>query len=180
MLFRSEQIGLLRRFGRRVYYGVAGRLDLLRAAGADKARLMVVAIDDRDRAEEIVRMVKDEFPNLTVLARAFDRRDAYDLLDAGASEVERETFEGGLMMATRALRSLGWSQTRAERAARVFRQHDQKMFDKLRPLWGDQERYTIAVRESSPVMEELLRRDLDKIDDGEDEPQRTAAGSSGG
>jgi monovalent cation:proton antiporter-2 (CPA2) family protein len=168
-----EQIELLKRFGRRVYYGDAGRLDLLRAAGADKAKILVVAIDDPERAIEIVTMAREEFPNLKVLARAFDRRHAYDLLDKGAHIIERETFEGGLAMAAEALHALGWRAYRAERAARLFRMHDEKLFQKLRPLWGDQERFTIAVRESSPVMDELLRADLsrtgdDPVEDGWD------------
>jgi monovalent cation:proton antiporter-2 (CPA2) family protein len=161
-----EQITLLRRFGRRVYYGDAGRLDLLRAAGADKAKLLVVAIDDAEKATELVAAAREAFPNLVVLARAFDRRHAYDLLDKGAHVVERETFEGGLSLASEALRALGWRAYRAEKAARLFRMHDEKLFQDLRPLWGDEERFTIAARESSPVMDDLLRADLNRIPGG--------------
>jgi glutathione-regulated potassium-efflux system ancillary protein KefC/glutathione-regulated potassium-efflux system protein KefB len=158
-----EQIELLRRFGRRVYYGDAGRLDLLRAAGAERAKLLVVAIDDREKANEIVEMARAAFPHLIILARAFDRRHAYDLLDKGAHVVERETFEGGLALGSEALRALGWRAYRAERAARLFRLHDEKLFWDLRPLWGDEERFTIAARESSPVMEDLLRADVRRL-----------------
>jgi glutathione-regulated potassium-efflux system ancillary protein KefC/glutathione-regulated potassium-efflux system protein KefB len=158
-----EQIELLRRFGRRVYYGDAGRLDLLRAAGAEKAKILVVAIDDRERTEEIVRMAKEAFPHLKLLARAFDRRAAYSLLDAGADMVERETFESALALSAGSLQSLGWSAARAHKAAKLFRVHDRRLFEKLRPLWGDDERFTIAARESSPVMEELLRQDLQRL-----------------
>jgi glutathione-regulated potassium-efflux system ancillary protein KefC/glutathione-regulated potassium-efflux system protein KefB len=161
-----EQISLLRRFGRRVYYGDAARLDLLRAAGIEKAKLLVVAIDDREKATELVEMTRQAFPQLTVLARAFDRRHAYELLDKGAQVVERETFEGGLSLASEALRALGWRAYRAEKAARLFRLHDEKLFHDLRPLWGDEERFTIATRESSPVMEDLLRADLNRIPGG--------------
>jgi monovalent cation:proton antiporter-2 (CPA2) family protein len=155
-----EQIELLKRFGRQVYYGDAGRIDLLRAAGAETARILVIAIDDRDKALEVVRAARESFPNLTVLARAFDRRHAYALLDAGAQVVERETFEGGLAMAAEALKALGWRAYRAERAARLFRRHDERLFESLRPLWKDQERFQIAVRESNPRMEDLLRADM--------------------
>ncbi len=158
-----EQIELLRRFDRRVYYGDAGRLDLLRAAGAESARLLVVAIDDPEKAREIVEAAKEAFPHLRILARAFDRRHAYDLLNAGADVVERETFEGGLAMAHETLKALGWRAWRAERATRLFRRHDERQFQALRPLWGDEERFTVAARESSPRMEELLRSDLDRM-----------------
>lgn len=163
-----EQIGLLRRFGQRVYYGDALRLDLLRAAGADKAKVLVIAIDNPDKATELVEMAREEFPHLTVLARAFDRRHAYDLLNKGAQVVERETFEGGLALAAETLRAMGWRAYRAERAARLFRMHDEKLFHELRPLWGDEERFTVASRESSPRMADLLRADVARL--GDDDP----------
>ena len=163
-----EQIGLLRRFGQRVYYGDALRLDLLRAAGAEKAKILVVAIDNADKATELVEMARQEVPHLTVLARAFDRRHAYDLLDKGAQVVERETFEGGLALAAETLRAMGWRAYRAERAARLFRLHDEKLFHELRPLWGDEERFTVASRESSPRMADLLRADVARM--GDDDP----------
>lgn len=163
-----EQIALLRRFGRHVYYGDALRLDLLRAAGAEKAKVLVIAIDNPDKASELVEMAREAFPNLTVLARAFDRRHAYDLLNKGAHVVERETFEGGLALASETLRALGWRAYRAERAARLFRLHDEKLFQELRPLWGDEERFTVASRESSPRMEDLLRADMRRLSDDDD------------
>jgi voltage-gated potassium channel Kch len=164
-----EQIELLRQFGRHVYYGDALRLDLLRAAGAEKAKVLVIAIDNPDKASELVEMAREAFPNLTVLARAFDRRHAYDLLNKGAHVVERETFEGGLALASETLRALGWRAYRAERAARLFRLHDEKLFQELRPLWGDEERFTVASRESSPRMEDLLRADMRRLGDEEDD-----------
>lgn len=163
-----EQIALLRQFGRHVYYGDALRLDLLRAAGAEKAKVLVIAIDNPDKASELVEMAREAFPNLTVLARAFDRRHAYDLLNKGAHVVERETFEGGLALASETLRALGWRAYRAERAARLFRLHDEKLFQELRPLWGDEERFTVASRESSPRMEDLLRADMRRLSDDDD------------
>jgi voltage-gated potassium channel Kch len=158
-----EQIELLKRFDRRVYYGDASRLDLLRAAGAQTARVLVIAINDVEKAVEITRTAREEFPHLTVLARAFDRRHAYNLLDAGAHVIERETFEGGLAMGAEALKALGWRAYPAERAARLFRRHDERVLEALRPLWGDTERFTIASRESSPRMEDLLRSDLQQM-----------------
>lgn len=164
-----EQITLLRRFGRRVYYGDALRLDLLRAAGAERARALVIAIDDVERSAELVETVKEAFPHLKVLARAYDRRHAYELLNRGADVVERETFEGGLALAAETLRALGWRAYRAEKAARLFRLHDEKLFHELRPMWGDEERFTVASRESSPRMEDLLRADLRRLGDDEEE-----------
>ena len=159
----AEQIELLRRFGRRVYYGDATRLDLLRAAGAEQARLLVVAIDNRDKAVDLVRVARAEFPELVVIARAWDRRHAYQLQDAGAHVVERETFEGGLHMAEEALKRLGMRAHQAHRAARIFRRHDVKGMQELAPLWDDEERYVVASRESSRAMEQVLAQDLQDL-----------------
>jgi monovalent cation:proton antiporter-2 (CPA2) family protein len=158
-----EQIELVRRFGSQAFYGDASRVDLLRAAGAETARILVVAIDDRDKANEIVETAKEAFPHLKILARAYDRRHAYALLERGAAGVERELFEGGLALAAGTLVALGWRAYRAERAARLFRRHDMRLFDELRAVWTDEESYVSAVRESSPRMNDLLRADIARL-----------------
>ena len=161
-----EQIELVRRFGRQAFYGDAGRVDLLRAAGAESARILVIAIDDREKATEIVETAREAFPHLTILARAFDRRHAYELLERGAHVVERELFEGGLAMASSALVALGWRAYRAERASRLFRRHDVRLFEELRGAWCDEASYISAVRESSPRMDDLLRADVARLQPG--------------
>lgn len=175
-----EQIELLRRFGREVHYGDAGRLDLLRAAGAEKAKLLLIAIDDQDRAVEIVEAAREAFPHLTVLARAYDRRHAYDLLSKGAHGIERETFEGSLKFGETALKALGFSSRRAAKAASLFRKHDVATFERLAPVWGE-DRYILASRDAAETMDRLLRADLDQMDlDDEDEapvPAKTAKAS---
>ena len=183
-----EQIDLLRRFGRRVHYGDATRLDLLRAAGAERARMLIVAIDDQEKATELVERAREAFPNLTILARAFDRRHAYDLLANGADAVERETFEAALTMGVTALKSLGFRAHRALRAADYFRRHDKRTFEELRPMWGQTEAYLLASRDAAQTMDRLLQADLAKMKpgaadgwdtSGRDEEQREAAGQEG-
>ncbi|GAB2908106.1 monovalent cation:proton antiporter-2 (CPA2) family protein [Paralcaligenes sp. KSB-10] len=156
----AEQVELVRRFGRRVYYGDATRLDLLRASGAAEAKLLIVAIDDRDQAERLVEIATRHFPNLTILARAYDRRHAYRLLDKGAHVVERETFEAGLVLGAEALKTLGFKEFQAARAARLFRRHDENMFEALKQVWGDDERFMVATKETSERMNELLAADI--------------------
>ncbi|WP_340646963.1 monovalent cation:proton antiporter-2 (CPA2) family protein [Phenylobacterium sp.] len=155
-----EQIELLRAFGRKVHYGDASRIDLLRTAGADKARLLVVAIDDKDKAVELVEAAKLAFPNLTILSRAWDRRHAYDLLAHGADDVERESFEGSLAMGKRALMRLGFSERRAIAAAGAFRKLDRQLFEKLAPAYGQEENYALASRDSTETMERLLNAEM--------------------
>lgn len=162
-----EHIDLLRRFGRRVHYGDASRMDLLKTAGADQAKILVIAIDDRDKAVELVRSAREDFPNLRILARAWDRRHAYDLLAAGAHDVERETFEGALSLSTRGLRALGVNADRAGKAAALFRKHDRKAFEALAPLAADNETFALATRDSRQTMEKLLTADIAALDTDE-------------
>ena len=161
-----EQIEVLRRFGRRVHYGDATRLDLLRAAGAERARMLVVALDDKEKTSELVEKARQAFPNLTILARAFDRRHAYDLLANGADAIERETFEGALHLGVTALRSLGFRAHRAHRAADYFRNHDMRAFEELRPMWGQEEAYMLASRDAAQTTERLLAADLARMKPG--------------
>jgi monovalent cation:proton antiporter-2 (CPA2) family protein len=158
-----EQIEVLRRFGRRVHYGDATRLDLLRAAHAERAKMLIVAIDDREKAVELVETAREAFPNLTVIARAWDRPHAYELLKGGAHEVERETFEGALSLGAKALQRLGYSSAKARKAIDLFRQYDAGTFEQLRPLWGEEEAYILASREASRTTERLLRGDMEQL-----------------
>jgi glutathione-regulated potassium-efflux system ancillary protein KefC/glutathione-regulated potassium-efflux system protein KefB len=162
-----EQIDLLRRFGRRVHYGDATRMDLLRAAGIERARMLIVALDDREKTVELVETARKAYPDLVILARAWDRRHAYDLLANGADAVERETFESALALGTTALQKLGYRAHRAYRAASFFRRHDRKSFEELRPIWGQEEAYILASRDAAQTMDRLLATDLARLRPGD-------------
>jgi len=170
-----SQIDMLRRFGREVHYGDAGRLDLLRTAGVEQAKVLVVAIDDPDRAIDLVRDAREAFPHLTVVARAWDRPHAYQLLKAGAHVIERETFEAGVSLGRSVLEKLGFSERRATRAAGVFRRHDNILFKKLMPVADQEERYILAARESRETMERLLRTEMIQAGEEEDEAEAASA-----
>lgn len=166
-----DTIELLRKFGRKVHYGDASRIDLLRTAGAEKARLLIVAIDDQDKAKELVEAAHEAFPHLTILARAWDRRHAYELLEAGADDVERETFEAALSLGRRALVKLGFSDYRATRAGTVFRKLDMQLFKEIQPAFGEEEGYISATLESRDTMERLLTAEMARLaDEDEDDP----------
>lgn len=167
-----EQIDLLRKFGRKVYYGDASRLDLLRSAGAGRAKLLIVAVDDPAKAAQIVETARGAFPNLAILARAWDRRHAYELVRSGADEVEREVFEGGLAVGRRALLRLGFSERRASRAANLFREQDVALFDRLAPAWKDGERYILETRDQRETMDRLLRAEMERMRSEEDGDSR--------
>ena len=159
-----SQIDTMRALGRRVNYGDATRIDLLRAAGAASAKLLVIAIDDRERAIELVEVARQNFPHLKVLARAWDRRDAYNLLAKGADHVERETFESSLALGRAALRALGMRAHRAHKAAALFRAYDNTVFESMRARWGeDRQTFLLASRQSYEMLGRVLDADLQAI-----------------
>ena len=126
--------------------------------------VLVVAIDDRERAQELVAIARASFAHLKVVARAWDRRDAYELLSAGADHVERESYEGSLAMGRATLRALGLRAHRAVRAAALFRMYDAKLFNKLRGTWEqDQKGFILASRESAAMFGRLLAADIEAI-----------------
>ncbi|MFI4966918.1 MAG: monovalent cation:proton antiporter-2 (CPA2) family protein [Caulobacterales bacterium] len=173
-----EQIEIIRRVGWPVHYGDASRLDLLRTAGADKARLLLVAIDDRDKASEMVEAAHQAFPHLAILARAWDRRHAYELLKTPGVGVERETFESALNYGRRALLKLGVSERRALRAAIVFREQDEKFFQQQAPVAGEEENYIMAARDSRETTERLLRAEMARIAREEDGEREAGTGET--
>jgi voltage-gated potassium channel Kch len=155
----SGQIELTGRFGYKVFYGDASRVQLLRAAGAEEARLLVIAIDDRDKAVQMVQAAKQFFPQLKTLARAYDRPHAYRLMEAGADVVTRETFGSALIMGEAALKLLGYDEARAYRVMRTFRRHDEEGLEKLYEVWGDDQAYGLRVRQNVEELEKVLRDD---------------------
>src|SRR5690242_15259779 len=95
----AEQIEAMRRFGWRVYYGDATRLDLMRTAGADQARVIVVAIDDIEQSVDCVKMIRANFPRAAIVARARNVQHYYELYELGVRMIERETLDSALMSA---------------------------------------------------------------------------------
>jgi glutathione-regulated potassium-efflux system ancillary protein KefC/glutathione-regulated potassium-efflux system protein KefB len=150
-------------------------MDLLRTAGADKAKLLLVAIDDKDKAVQMVEAAHEAFPDLTILARAYDRRHAYELLKTPKVGVERETFESALNMGRKALMKLGLGERRASRAAALFREQDDKFFKQLAPVAGEEESYIMAARDARETTERLLRAEMQKIAEEEDETEAAVA-----
>jgi len=155
----SGQIEMTGRFGYKVFYGDASRVQLLQSAGADEARLLVIAIDDRDKAVQMVISTKQFFPHLEVLARAFDRSHAYELMEAGATVVTRETFGSALVMGEEALKLLGYDDAHAYRVMRTFKKHDEEGLKKLYEVWGDDHAYGLRIRQNIEDLEKVLKDD---------------------
>jgi CPA2 family monovalent cation:H+ antiporter-2/glutathione-regulated potassium-efflux system protein KefB len=159
--YDSDRVDALRRLGLEVFYGDASRYDLLRAAGADRARLMIIALEDQEGVLRTLRSVRKHFPHLTVLARATGRPEAYELLDHGVEHVYRETVDTSLRMGVDALRQLGIRAYKAHRSARTFLRHDEDSVRDLGKLRHDRKVYTSAARERIQALEELLLAELE-------------------
>ena len=156
----SDRVELLRKLGLKVYYGDATREDLLKAAGADSARLIIIALDSPDKCLELVETVKKHFPHLHVLVRAQDRSDAYELMDAGVLHLYRETFDSSLRMGVDALKLLGRRSYQAHRAVNIFRKHDDKALKHLAAIRGDRKQYINHAREKIMELEKFIEADI--------------------
>jgi monovalent cation:proton antiporter-2 (CPA2) family protein len=158
--FDSDRVDLLRKMGLKVYYGDATRPDLLEAAGAHEARLLVLALDSPETTMKLVHTARRHFPELVMMARAFDWPDAHDLLEAGVSHVYRDTLDTSLRLGADALRTLGFRAHQAHRAAQKFRRHDEESLMQLTARRADRKAYLTAVRERIASLEQILQADL--------------------
>ncbi len=164
----SDKVELLRKLGLKVFYGNAARQDLLKSAGAEKAKLLVLAINDPEKILEIVRMVKKHFPHLKIFARASGRSQAYELLDTGVNHVYRETLDTSLSASVDVLRTLGFRSYQARRAAQTFRFHDEESIEELRHLRHDQKTYISHARQKIEDLEQLLLSELKEAEEHHD------------
>jgi len=152
----AEQIEAMRRFGWRVFYGDATRLDLMRTAGAHKARVIVVAIDDIEQSVDCVKMIRANFPNAAIVARARNVTHYYELYELGVRLIERETLDSALMSARSALELLGWLPHQARNLALRFRRHNVAQLAKIAPHRGDEARLIAAAKLGRQQLEELF------------------------
>jgi CPA2 family monovalent cation:H+ antiporter-2/glutathione-regulated potassium-efflux system protein KefB len=157
--FDSDRVEILRKLGLKVYYGDASRHELLRTAGAEKAKMIIIAFDNAEKNISLVATVKKHFPHLKILVRAIDRPDAYELLNTGVNEVYRETIDVSLRMGIDAMRMLGVRAYRAHRAAKTFLKHDEKALRELSLMHGDKKEYLSAARQYIAELEELIQSD---------------------
>lgn len=124
--YSDEQLKMLRRFGLSVYYGDATRPDLLHAAGIENAKVLVIAIDNKEAATELARYMHEHHPHVHVIARAIDRWHVYDLWSAGCRDIIRETYDSSIRAARSTFEALGHSRELAERLVGVFEAFDRK------------------------------------------------------
>jgi voltage-gated potassium channel Kch len=151
----------VRRFGNEVFYGDASRLDLLRAAGAARARFLVLAIDDVEGATRTAMLVREQFPHIRIFARARNRQHVFALMDAGVTDIVRENYAASLEMAATLLTALGLTPAAVREAVRRFRTHDEETLVKQYQVKQDATKFLATSREAAQQLEKLFEADRD-------------------
>jgi len=155
----AEQIEGVRRFGWPVFYGDATRLDLLRTAGAEKARVMVIAIDDIGQSVKVAQLVIENFPQLKIVARARNVTHYYELRNLGIEIVDRETFESALMSGRHVMELLGLEPHQSRNNTLRFRQRNIDLTEKMRPHWRDEAKLIAIAKQGRQQLEELFEQE---------------------
>jgi monovalent cation:proton antiporter-2 (CPA2) family protein len=155
----QAQVDFVRRFGNKLYSGDASRLDMLRAAGAAQAKVLVIAVDDADASVRIAELARRHFPNLRILARARNRQHAFRLIETGVTEIWRETLASSLELAQSLLVALGTSNETAAAQVRQFREHDEETLRAQAAVHDDESRLIATAQASAQQLERLFETD---------------------
>jgi monovalent cation:proton antiporter-2 (CPA2) family protein len=175
-----EQVDFVRRFGAQIYYGDAGRIDILRAARADKAKAFVLAINDVNDSLRVAEVVRTNFPDLPIYARARDRTHVHKLMDLGVKIIERETFLSALELTRSLLRGLGLPAAEVKRLLETFKRQDEKRLYQDYQYYTDLEKVRANAQTQAKELEELFTRDIDELDaEGVTAAPRESRGSNG-
>ncbi|MDH3987947.1 MAG: monovalent cation:proton antiporter-2 (CPA2) family protein [Gammaproteobacteria bacterium] len=155
----SSQVDVVRRYGNTVHFGDASKLELLRAAGAQHAKLFVLAIDDIEASMRTAETIRRHFPHLTIIARARNRRHEYHLMDLGIEHIFRETLLSSLAMSERVLNDLGLDQKETRNIIEMFRERDEQLIREQHAVQHDEEMVIQSAKDTARELELLLKND---------------------
>lgn len=155
-----EHIEFLKNYGVQSYYGDATRIELLEAAGIRDAKVLVVALVNIEASLEIVRLVKNHFPQITLIVRARDRAHAYRLAELGVENPIREIYESSLSAAMRTLNEIGYTDGQSQRAIDIFREHDQSLLHEAIAISKDPKELALLVKQSRKELKDLFSKDI--------------------
>ena len=154
-----DQLESLRKFGWPAFYGDATRLDLLRVAGAERAKVFVLAIDDVEQSVKAAKLVVEHFPHLHIVARARNVTHYYELRKLGVTLIERETLDAALLSARSVLELMGWDAEAARAKAVHFRQHNIELLEEMAPHLGDETKLIAIAKQGRQQLEETWARE---------------------
>ncbi|WP_404970598.1 monovalent cation:proton antiporter-2 (CPA2) family protein [Vibrio campbellii] len=162
---QASQIDNMRQIGTRAYFGDATRPDMLHTAGIENASALVVAIDNQEASVGLVKHVKHSYPNVTIIARAFDRGHGYLLRQAGADIIESETYHSALEIGGHAMKAIGIHPFYTEQQKSTYRRVECRKSDMLYEAWADDsegERYDNNFRQLFIHLEERMAEEMQK------------------
>ena len=163
----AAQVDFVARFGSKIYYGDASRLDLLRAAEADKARAFVLAIDNPEASVRTAEMVRRHFPDLPIFARARNRQHAFRLMDLKVTLLVRETLYSSLFLTEHLLEALGLAPEDAEKTVARFREHDQATLLAQHAIYTDEKQLIQTTVQAAQELRSLFEADREKTESEE-------------
>jgi voltage-gated potassium channel Kch len=162
-------VDFVRQYGNEIYYGDGSRIDLLEAAGAHRARILVLAIDDVEVSVATAALIREQFPSLKVFARARNRQHAYRLMDCGVQVIRRETFLSAADMGREVLQALGVDGRAARALTARFVEHDERALNEHHSLRNDEEKLRSLAREAARELEEMFARDASELKPNDDQ-----------
>lgn len=162
-----NQINFVSKYGNKNYYGDSTRYDVLLAAGAQDAKVLLLAVDNADQSVKTAALVRQRFPHLTIIARARDRQHAYRLMEQGVVHVIRETFFSGIEAGRLTFESIGYASKDAKHIAEMFRDHDERRLKNQFGQEGDEAALQASARAWASELEQIFAEDAqsDKPDE---------------
>jgi monovalent cation:proton antiporter-2 (CPA2) family protein len=158
-----QQVDFVRLYGNEIYYGDGSRIDLLEAAGARTAKILVLAIDDVDTSVAAAELIREQFPALQVFARARNRQHAYQLMDLGVQVIRRETFLSAADMGREVLQALGVDGKQARALTARFVEHDERRLNEHHSMHNDDQKMQDLAKEAARELEEMFARDASEL-----------------
>lgn len=155
----AAQVEVLRRFGAKVYFGDPARRDLLLAAGAEQARVLIVAVGGVEQSLKTVEVARRHFPHLRIFARARNRRHAHQLMDFSIDVITREIFHSSLHMTEQLLLTLGMTPADVSRTIAIFRDHDERTLQDQHAIYDDEGQMIQTVLQAAAELDALFRAD---------------------
>jgi CPA2 family monovalent cation:H+ antiporter-2/glutathione-regulated potassium-efflux system protein KefB len=157
----QEQVDVVRRFGSKVFYGDPSREEVMRAAGAEDAKVLVIALDDMDSSLKTAQMVRRKFPHLAIVARARNRHHVHMLMSLGIEHIIRETYFSSLRLTELTMAELGIGKEQAERAIALFEAHDERILRETHAIALDERKLIQTTHESAQELMDLFESDRD-------------------
>lgn len=154
-----NQIDLVRKFGNKVYYGDASRLDIMEAAGVAKAKYFVLALDDVSDSVKAAQTIKEHFPHIKIYARSRNRGHSFDLMDLGVTHIKREMFDSSLNFTSDLLKDMGMAPEKVDNIIRKFAKHDLDFIEVQHKVRNDEKMFMSAYNQAQAQLAEVLSQD---------------------